>query len=124
MGLGPCGAILSAFRENPNAAWLVIACDVPLVDQKAIQELIAARNTSKLATTFYNPETKWPAPLVTIWEPRAYGTMLQFLAQAYSCPRKVLINSPIEMIQPQRPEILMNANSPKERAEILRRIKG
>ena len=123
MGLGPYGAILSAFRENPTAAWLVIACDVPLVDQAAIQALIVARNTSKLATTFYNPETKWPAPLVTIWEPRAYGVLLQFLAQGYSCPRKVLINSSIEMIQPQRPEALMNANSQVEREDILRRIK-
>lgn len=122
-GLGPYGAILSAFRKNPNAAWLVIACDIPLIDQQVIEELVNARNTSKLATTFYNPITKWPAPLVTIWEPRAYATLLQFLAQGYSCPRKVLINSPIEMIDPKRPGVLMNANSPQERAEVLKQIK-
>jgi molybdopterin-guanine dinucleotide biosynthesis protein A len=27
--LGPYGAILSAFREKPDAAWLVVACDLP-----------------------------------------------------------------------------------------------
>ncbi len=38
--LGPYGAILSAFRENPNTAWLVIACDLPLLDAATIQRLI------------------------------------------------------------------------------------
>ncbi|MDQ2753583.1 MAG: NTP transferase domain-containing protein, partial [Bacteroidota bacterium] len=30
-GLGPFGAILSAFREKPDVAWMVIACDLPLL---------------------------------------------------------------------------------------------
>lgn len=118
-GLGPYGAILSAFRENPNAAWLVVACDLPLLDEAAFLELIEARDTSKVATAFHNPATSWPDPLVTIWEPRAYPALLQFLAQGYSCPRKVLINSDVRVIEPKRPEILMNANSPAERKEIL-----
>ena len=33
-GLGPYGAILSAFREKPDAAWLVVACDLPLLDSE------------------------------------------------------------------------------------------
>ena len=31
LGLGPFGAILSAFQSDPDAAWLVIACDQPLL---------------------------------------------------------------------------------------------
>ncbi|HNG90500.1 MAG TPA: NTP transferase domain-containing protein, partial [Saprospiraceae bacterium] len=30
--LGPYGALLSAFRRRPDAAWLVTACDLPLLD--------------------------------------------------------------------------------------------
>ena len=117
-GLGPYGAILSAFREQPETAWLVVACDLPLLDQEALKFLLQHRDPSKLATAFHNPETGWPDPLVTIWEPRAYPVLLQFLTQGYSCPRKVLINSDIKQLDAPNPHILLNANSPEEREEV------
>jgi len=109
-GLGPYGAILSAFREQPNHAWFTIACDLPHLDQKTIKELVASRNPSKLATCFHNPETKFPEPLITIWEPRSYPVLLEFLSQGYSCPRKVLINTDIEEIKMNDPIHMLNAN--------------
>ena len=121
-GLGPYGAILSAYREHPNAAWLVVACDLPLLDREGLQTLAQKRNPSKLATAFHNPATGWPDPLVTIWEPRAYTVLLQFLAQGYSCPRKVLINSAVEVLQPENAQILLNVNSPEERKQVLREL--
>ena len=118
--LGPLGAILSAFREDPNAAWLVLACDLPLLDTETLQFLISNRNPSLKATSFKSSESKegFPEPLIAIWEPRAYPTLLQFLAQGISCPRKVLINSEIELLQPPIEAALMNVNTPEERAFI------
>ncbi|MEM7382187.1 MAG: NTP transferase domain-containing protein, partial [Bacteroidota bacterium] len=118
VGLGPFGAILSAFREHPDAAWLVVACDLPMLDKTGLQALAQKRNTSKIATAYHNPATGWPDPLVTIWEPRSYQVLLQFLAQGYSCPRKVLINSDTEVIEAGDARILLNANSPQERKEV------
>lgn len=112
-GLGPYGAILSAFREQPNRAWFTVACDLPHLDKKTIKQLVASRNPSKLATCFHNPETKFPEPLITIWEPRAYPVLLEFLSQGYSCPRKVLINTDIEEIQMDDPIHMLNANDPE-----------
>lgn len=114
LGLGPFGAIVSAFREDPNAAWLVVACDLPLLDKTTLEYLIANRNPSKLATAFLNPATDFPDPLVTIWEPRAYPALLSFLAQGYSCPRKVLINSDIELLEIPNAAALRNVNTPEE----------
>lgn len=114
LGLGPFGAILSAFRQDPNAAWLVVACDLPLLDKTTLDYLIAKRNPSKLATAFLNPATDFPDPLVTIWEPRAYPALLSFLAQAYSCPRKVLINTEIELLEIPNAAALRNVNTPDE----------
>ncbi|UXP32465.1 NTP transferase domain-containing protein [Reichenbachiella agarivorans] len=113
-GLGPYGAILSAFRSNPNVAWLVTACDQPFLTQEVIQKLISDRNPSKVATAFYNPETDFPEPLITIWEPRAYAYLLDFLSQGYSCPRKVLINTDIELIKLDDTSVLRNVNTPEE----------
>ncbi len=113
-GLGPYGAILSAFREFPNDAWLVVACDLPLLQKNTIMELKEGRNPSKIATAFYNETTKFPDPLLTIWEPKAYPELLHFLSLGYSCPRKVLINSNVEILIPHDPTILLNANSLEE----------
>ncbi len=118
-GLGVYGAILSAFRTVPDAAWLTVACDLPLLDEAALAHLVAARDTSKLATAFHNPATGWPDPLVTIWEPRAYPQLLQFLSMGYTCPRKVLINSDIQSVPVPHEHTLRNANDPQERAALL-----
>jgi len=121
-GLGPFGGILSAFREHPNTAWLTLACDLPLINDTTIQTLINGRDPRKLATCFYNPDTDFPEPLITIWEPRAYGVLLQFLSMGYSCPRKVLINSDIEMIKLDDSEALINVNDQETKLKIETKI--
>lgn len=110
VGLGPFGAIASAMRKNPNTAWLVVACDLPLLDEKTLQFLVANRNPSKVATAIYNPETDFPEPLITIWEPRSYQVMLSYLTQGYSCPRKILINAEIELLKIEDEKVLLNVN--------------
>ncbi len=123
-GLGPFGALLSAFREYPDTAWLVAACDLPLLDHDTLSELSNRRNPSKMATAFHNPETGFPEPLITIWEPKAYPVLLHFLSLGYSCPRKVLINSDIEMLHTPKPEVLKNVNSPEEYDRMLQQIRN
>ncbi|NNE30633.1 MAG: NTP transferase domain-containing protein, partial [Saprospiraceae bacterium] len=118
-GLGPFGGIVSAFRHDPNRAWMTLPCDVPLVDKALLKELASHRNPGKLATCFYNPATEFPEPLITIWEPRAYPVLLQFLSQGYSCPRKVLINSEVEVVKTGQAEKLMNVNTQEERQRVI-----
>lgn len=124
LGLGPYGAILSAFREHPDAAWLVVACDLPHMDEATLEQLVAQRNTSKIATTFKSPFDQFPEPLVTIWEPRSYPILLQFMGQGYTCPRKVLLNSPIELLVAENTEALENVNKPDELNKALGKIKN
>ncbi|MEL7004143.1 MAG: NTP transferase domain-containing protein [Bacteroidota bacterium] len=114
MGLGPVGGLLSAFRSNPNNAWFAVACDIPMLDAAALELLRVNRKPSKMATCYHNPETDFPEPLITIWEPRAYPELLNFLSLGYSCPRKVLINNDVEELTVDRPEILTNVNTPED----------
>jgi len=117
-GLGPFGAILSAFREQPEKAWLVVACDLPLLDAATLDYLIAHRDTLKIATAFENSESHFPEPLITIWEPKSYPVLLSFLSQGYSCPRKVLINSDTLIVQAPNADALTNVNTPEERERV------
>jgi molybdenum cofactor guanylyltransferase len=117
-GLGPFGAILSAFREDPEAAWLVVACDLPLLDLTTLQYLREHRNTSAIATTFASPQDGFPEPLIAIWEPKSYPVLLSFLAQGYTCPRKVLRNSEIYLITAPDADALRNVNTPEELEQV------
>jgi molybdopterin-guanine dinucleotide biosynthesis protein A len=121
-GLGPYGAILSAFREKPDSAWLVIACDLPLMDENTLQYLIDNRNPSSIATTYQSSYDDFPEPLITIWEPKSYPVLLSFLAQGYSCPRKVLINSNVTLLNALNPDALTNVNTPDELEKIKRTL--
>lgn len=119
-GLGPYGAILSAFRNQPDAAWLVVACDLPLVDANVIQYLVDNRNMATIATAYQSNYQDFPEPLITIYEPKSYPVLLQFLAQGYSCPRKVLINSDVNVLIAPDQEALANVNTPEELERIKR----
>ncbi|MGY4536224.1 molybdopterin-guanine dinucleotide biosynthesis protein A [Mucilaginibacter sp. UYNi724] len=119
-GLGPYGAILSAFRDQPDAAWLVVACDLPLVDANVIQYLVDNRNMATIATAYQSNYQDFPEPLITIYEPKSYPILLQFLAQGYSCPRKVLINSDVNVLIAPDQEALANVNTPEELERIKR----
>jgi molybdopterin-guanine dinucleotide biosynthesis protein A len=121
-GLGPYGAILSAFREQPDNAWLVVACDMPLLDLATIQYLANRRDVSKIATAFNSPDNEFPEPLITIWEPKSYPALLFFLSQGYSCPRKALINSDVCLLQAPDTSALANINTPEELEKVRRVI--
>src|SRR5215218_2759616 len=118
-GSGPLGAILSAFDFDPRQAWLVVACDLILLDKLTIEYLLEHRNESVLATSFESPFDGLPEPLVTIWEPAAYSNLRSYLSKG-SCPRKTLLNSEIEILKPPNPAALKNANTPQDLEQVRR----
>ncbi|MCB0696277.1 MAG: NTP transferase domain-containing protein [Chitinophagaceae bacterium] len=118
---GPAAGILTALFEKENTAWLVVACDLPLLYKDTLQYLIDNRDQTKVATTFKSPHDGLPEPLITIWEPKAKEALLSFVETGHSCPRKALINSDTYIIEPQYPEALINANTPED-AERVRDI--
>ena len=123
VGLGPFGAICSAFQEDPNTAWFVLAIDLPFVNSEIIELLLKSRNPSKAATTVKGKNKQFPEPLITIWEPRSYKLLLNYLSQGYSCPRKVLINSDVEIVEIDD-KYIRNINTPEEFEAANKEING
>lgn len=111
---GPSVGILTAFAQQSDVAWLVVACDLPLLDKQTLQYLIDHRLQEKVATTFKSPHDGLPEPLITIWEPKSYEVLLSFQRKGYKCPRKALINSDTNIIEPPHANALMNTNTPEE----------
>ena len=113
LDLGPSGAICSAFREYPNAAFLVLATDLPFIDAALIKRLMMERDSSKAVTAVIGKGHEFGEPLVAIWEPKSYPLLLNYISQGYSCPRKVLINSDVKLIEVETSKI-RNINTPEE----------
>lgn len=124
LDMGPVGGILSAMRAHPEAAWLVLACDLPLMDAATLERLVERRNPFKLATAYQAPRGGMPEPLCAIYEPKSVFRLFHFLAQGLNCPRKVLINSDAELIQAENSLALTNVNEPREYQEVLATLQG
>jgi len=121
---GPLGAIVSAFHQNKNTAWLVVACDLPLLDAATIDFLIEHRDTSCNATGFQSPYDGLPEPLITIWEPNALILLEAALAEGKHCPRKVLLHTSIKLLRAPDPVALSNANTPEDEKKIVQLLKA
>jgi len=113
INLGPFGGICSAFQRDPNSAWMVLATDLPFVNDALIALLLSKRNPSKVATAIKGKGKEFVEPLISIYEPKAYPILLQYLAQGYSCPRKALINSDVEIVEVDD-ALIRNINTPEE----------
>ncbi len=112
--LGPAGGILTALHFKPDVAWLVVACDLPFLSQRSLRMLIEARDTSKVATAYQNPDDHLPEPLIAIYEPRSKVGLLEAVQNEKKCPRKFLLNSDCKFILPETPEVIANINTPDE----------
>ncbi|HLG53450.1 MAG TPA: NTP transferase domain-containing protein [Steroidobacteraceae bacterium] len=113
---GPIAGILAAQAAQPDAAWLVVACDLPLLDATTLDELLAARDAHRLATAFISSFDGLPEPLCAIYEPASREPIRRYVAAGGSCPRKFLIGHDVALLTPANARALDNANTPEELA--------
>ncbi|MGY0037154.1 NTP transferase domain-containing protein [Pedobacter sp. NJ-S-72] len=114
---GPLGSILSAFEQDENTAWLVVACDLPLMDKQHLDYLSTHRNPALMATAFA-AANGLPEPLIAIWEPLAYPILKASLTTGLLSARSALLKNEITLLNPVHQRALSNVNSPEETAEI------
>jgi molybdenum cofactor guanylyltransferase len=112
--LGPIAGIMAAQAKHPNAAWLVLACDLPFLDEGTLTTLISARDPRRLATAFRSSHDVLPEPLCAIYEPASREAILAHVASGKNCPRKFLINSDVKLLDEPNPHALDNVNTPDE----------
>jgi molybdopterin-guanine dinucleotide biosynthesis protein A/molybdopterin converting factor small subunit len=112
--LGPIAGIMAAQAQYPNVAWLVLACDLPFLDDRTLETLIAARQPQRLATAYRSSHDVLPEPLFAIYEPSSREAILAHVASGKNCPRKFLINSDVYLLDGPNPHALDNINTPDE----------
>ncbi len=114
--MGPIAGILSAMDEHPAADWLVIACDLPNIDDATLQFLLEHRSVEHPFTAYRSSHDGLPEPLCAIYAAGSDQCIRQFVADGINCPRKILINSDTQLLDQPNPEALDNVNTPDDLA--------
>jgi len=120
---GPVAGLRAAAQHFPDAAWLVVACDMPRFDAAALAELVAARETrlagsapsDSLAATAFIAGDGRPHPLAAIYEPAAQAAFEE------GSPRRVLERiaenqESAQFIPPTDPAWLESFDTPEQSA--------
>jgi molybdopterin converting factor subunit 1 len=114
--LGPIAGIIAAQERFPQSAWLVLACDLPLLDAATLGVLVRERAPERAATAFRSSHDALPEPLCAVWEPGSHAALAAYVARGKTCPRKFLLQADVHLIEEPNPRALDNANTPEEYA--------
>ena len=118
-GEGPIVGIRSALAAHRQAAWLVLACDLPFLSDAVLARLLAERDANALATAYRSAQDGLPEPLCAIWEPAAGAALASYQEDGGRCPRKFLIRHAARLLEPLDKHALDNVNTPEEYAQAL-----
>jgi molybdenum cofactor guanylyltransferase len=123
-GEGPIVGIRSALAAHKDAAWLVLACDLPFLTDTALEQLLEERDPAALATAFRSAHDALPEPLCAVWEPAAAAALAAHQATGARCPRKFLMQHPVRLLDPRDRRALDNVNTPEEYDRALRLLES
>jgi len=114
-GLGPAGGLLAAHRQHDDVAWLVVACDMPGLDERTVRNLVQSRDARRAATAFRSPVDGIVEPLCAIYEP---ATLARFARREQAgqglSPRDLLAGSDVEFVELADAAALANVNTPPD----------
>jgi molybdopterin-guanine dinucleotide biosynthesis protein A len=116
LGRGPIAGIIAAQARHPEVAWLVVACDLPQLDDETLAELVARRDQRRLATAYRSERDGLPEPLCAIYEPASRAAILAHVAAGHDCPRKFLMGHDALLLTSRHAGVLDNANTPEDAA--------
>lgn len=123
--IGPAAGLLAAHASYPNAAWLVIACDMPLLDEASLVYLRDRRDESSAATALAVRADGRAEPLCAIYEP---VTLAAFLAQVSAGgnpgPSAWLAAVQTRILVAPDPGVLVSANTKAELAGMMNKIES
>jgi molybdopterin-guanine dinucleotide biosynthesis protein A len=115
--MGPLAGIISAMREYPDADWLVVACDLPNINDETLAFLLENRSTTQPFTAYTSSHDGLPEPLCAIWRAGTVSIIDEFIRDGIRCPRKILIRSATHLLEQTNPRSLDNINTPDDLAD-------
>lgn len=121
-GIGPAAGMLAAHGQDPDAAWLVLACDMPRVTPELLAMLVSHRDAKRPATAFRSPADGLPEPLCAIYEPATLARFRRAVeAGGDPSPRGWLVAERPVLLDTPGPDVLESINTPADLDRLLGR---
>lgn len=114
---GPIGGVLSAMEAYSDVAWLVLACDLPFADARAVRTLLVKRDPSRQGTAFMASDGLFE-PLFAIYEPSVHAHLSERFASGLSSLREALADADVRLLCPPEDRMLFNVNTPEDLAAV------
>jgi len=108
---GPMSGIYAAMDARPDADWLIVACDLPRLDEETLLHLLDSRKEGDLFLAYRSEFDQLPEPLCTWYSKESRNIVLN---AGSHCPRKILIRNDCRLLEPVRQGALDNANTPED----------
>lgn len=121
-GIGPAAGLLAAHRAYPTTAWLVLACDLPRLDETTLAALVQARDEYHIAIAYRSAHDGLPEPLCALWEPAALQRLDAQVRAGRHSLREVLVSADVRLLPTPGNGSLDNINTPEERDRLLRSL--
>jgi molybdenum cofactor guanylyltransferase len=115
---GPLGGLQAAFKSDPSSDWLLIAVDLPRLQQADLTALVENHDPQKDVTCFLNPLDNHPEPLCALYSPSAAIRLNEVIAENRRCARRFLTSLNRTELTPSDPQALLNLNRPEHLVEL------
>jgi len=116
---GPMAGLVAALRWAPHAAWVIAACDLPLLTGSGVRWLLGERRPGRWAILPRTPSGRVD-PLLAVYEPHALPLLEQLIADGTPAPRRLAGSK--KVVSPTPPEELARqwrgVNTPGEHEDV------
>ncbi len=114
--LGPVGGLATLMSRFPDKAFLITACDLPLLDKENFSYLIESRNPLKYGTCFIKKGRLGFEPMCAIYEPKFIFPLFEAMSSRELSLSRIIRELPFEYVaipEEQRYRF-SNVNHPEE----------
>jgi molybdopterin-guanine dinucleotide biosynthesis protein A len=112
--IGPIAGILTALQKHDDVGWLVLACDLPNIDETTVRFLLDNKSGHQPFSAFKSSSDGLPEPLCAYYAAGTASIIKAFIDDGVICPRKMLIRSDTCLLDQPSPHALDNINTPED----------
>ncbi len=115
-GLGPVGGLATLMGTHPEKAWLITACDMPFLQDNAIETIVSERDPLRYGTCFLQKGGIGVEPMCAIYEPKFIVPLFEALSRRELSLSRIINELPFKYVTVSQTgrSHFTNVNTPEE----------
>ncbi|PIQ95795.1 MAG: molybdopterin-guanine dinucleotide biosynthesis protein B [Nitrospinae bacterium CG11_big_fil_rev_8_21_14_0_20_56_8] len=116
IGLGPVGGLATLMGRFPDRAWLIAACDMPLLDEQSFQTIVRERDPLRYGTCYVQKANLGYEPMCAVYEPKFVLPLYEAMAKRELSLSRIISQLPFKEVKitEERRARFTNTNTPEE----------